>query len=406
MRGAGAGAEVVVIGGGVMGLFVAHHLAEVGAGRVVVLEKSYVGAGSSGKSGAILRQHYSHETTVLMSRESLGFYRSYRERTGRDVGFTLRPMIVLCHERDRGALEGNVRLQKRLGVAVEILDARELRDLEPRAVFGDDVIGAVETEAGFVDPGKMLAALARGLRDSRGGGGGGGGGVDLREGVRVTDILLDGNQAVRGVRTDTGETIATRAVVNAGGPWAKILCARLGLDPPLSAIRPQQAYFVPPADHGPERFIFGDVLTGLYWKPEPAGWTRVGHLAYAHYQPVADPDHYDEGVSNEFLEDCRARISQRLPAYRRAVCWGGCGALYTVTPDAHALIGPIGGIEGFLLVSGFSGHGFKMGPAVGRGVAAMIAGGDSGAFDAEFFATDRFERGRPVSSSYEYGILG
>ncbi len=85
---------------------------------------------------------------------------------------------------------------------------------------------------------------------------------------------------------------------------------------------------------------------------------------------------------------------------------GVCGALYTVTPDAHALIGEVPGIDGFYLVSGFSGHGFKMGPAVGRGVAALVAGGDPGVFDPAFFAVDRFEKGRPVQSAYEYGILG
>jgi glycine/D-amino acid oxidase-like deaminating enzyme len=111
-------------------------------------------------------------------------------------------------------------------------------------------------------------------------------------------------------------------------------------------------------------------------------------------------------VSGAFIARCRRGLSSRLPAYRNSPSWGGGGALYTVTPDAHPLIGAVPGVDGLWLVSGFSGHGFKMGPAVGRGVAALIAGGDPDPFDPAFFAVDRFARGAPVATRYAYGILG
>jgi sarcosine oxidase subunit beta len=389
-------ADVIVIGGGVMGLFAAYHLAEQGAGRIVLLEKRRLGAGSSGKSGAILRQHYSHETTVRMSRESLMFYRGFAERHGRDIGFRQTGMLFTCHVDDRAALDGNVELQRGLGVDVDILDQGQLTDLEPRARFGPEALGAFERESGFVDPAATLAAVADLAADR---------GVDVREGAEVADVLVE-NGAVRGVRLADGTTIASDVVVNAGGPWAGILCGRLGVDVPLTAIRPEQAFFKPPEDLGPEKIVCGDLLTGLYWKPENAGWTRIGKMAYDGDAVVDDPDDYDEGVSDAFITECRTRIVDRLPHYADAVSWGGCAALYTVTPDAHALIGPVEEIPGLYLVSGFSGHGFKMGPAVGRGIAAMITGGDGGPFDADFFAVDRFAKGRCVSTSYEYGILG
>jgi glycine/D-amino acid oxidase-like deaminating enzyme len=389
-------ADAVVIGGGVMGLCCAEQLRAHGVERVVLLEKRFIGAGSSGKSGAILRQHYSHETTIRMSRESLLFYRSFQERTGRDIHFRQTPMVFLCHAKDRAALEANVTLQKSLDVETEILDARGLRELEPRGTFEDQVLAAVESEAGFVDPGPTLDALASLCREA---------GVEVRQGTAVADVLVDGGR-VTGVRTGDGGTISSRVVINAGGPWAGILCRRLGLEAPLTAIRPEQAYLMPPADYGAEPFIYGDLLTGLYWKPETAGWTRVGKMAYDGDEEVPDPDNYDEGVSRAFIEFCRKRLGRRLPAYRDAVSWGGCGALYTVTPDAHALIGAAPGLEGFYLVSGFSGHGFKMGPAVGHGVAGLVTGGDTGPFDPEFFAVDRFARQQAVKTSYEYGILG
>lgn len=393
---AAATADAVIIGGGVMGLCVALHLAEQGVRRVVLLEKRCIGAGSSGKSGAILRQHYSHETTIRMSRESLRFYASFDEAHGRDIGFRRTPMLFVCHERDRTALEANVDLQRSFGVETSTVDAAGLRALEPRAAFEDDSIAAVEPEAGYVDPARTLDALQSVCRER---------GVDVREGARVDDVVVNGDR-VTGVRTGDGSAIDSGVVINAGGPWAGLLCRRLGLDLPLKAIRPEQAYLAPPVSYGAERYIFGDLLTGLYWKPEPAGWTRVGKLSYEGDRDVPDPDSYDEGVSREFIEFCRTRLARRVPAYRDAVSWGGCGALYTVTPDAHALIGEVPGIGGFYIVSGFSGHGFKMGPAVGAGVAALVTGGTTGAFDPAFFAVDRFEKGNAVKSAYEYGILG
>jgi glycine/D-amino acid oxidase-like deaminating enzyme len=276
------------------------------------------------------------------------------------------------------------------------VDAAGLRELEPRAVFDDDTVAAFEPEAGFVDPGRTLAALMAVCRDR---------GVEVREGVRVDDIVVTGDR-VTGVRTGDGASIDTAVVINAGGPWAGLLCRRLGLDLPLKVIRPQQAYLVPPESYGGERYIFGDLLTGLYWKPEPSGWTRVGKLSYEGDLEVPDPDNYDEGVSCAFIDFCRTQLARRVPAYASAISWGGCGALYTVTPDAHALIGEVPGIRGFFVVSGFSGHGFKMGPAVGAGVAALVTGGEAGAFDPAFFAVDRFEKGNEIKSAYEYGILG
>lgn len=392
-----AAADAVIIGGGIMGLFCAHELAQQRLGRVILLEKRFCGAGSSGKSGAILRQHYSHRTTILMARESLAFYRTLKERTGRDIGFRPAPMVLLCHERERASIESNVSLQRSFGVAVEMLDARQLRELEPRGEFGEEVVGAVESESGFVDPGRTIDALASLCRDDH---------VDLREGVRVTDVLLDESHRARGVQTDDGQTIESPVVINAGGPWAGILCKRLGLQMPLKVIRPQQAYFVLPGGHGSEHFIFADLLTGFYWKPEAAGWTRVGRMSYEDDEEVSDPDNYDEGVSGSFVDSCRRGIASRLPAYHHAVSWGGCGALYTVTPDAHALIGEVPGIAGFYVVSGFSGHGFKMGPAVGKGVASMITGCDPGGFDREFFDVDRFAAQQAITTSYRFGILG
>ena len=389
-------ADVVIVGGGIMGASIALHLAEQQAGEVVLLEKRHLAAGSSGKSGAILRQHYSRETTIRMARTSLHFYAAFEERFGRDIGFVRPGMMFLANESARTSLERNVRLQQSVGVDTELVEADDLRELEPRGQFADDALGAWEPEAAYVNPVRTVYALAAAARAR---------GAQLRTDTRVTELLSEHGR-MRGVRTASGERIDAPVVINAGGPWAAQLLQSLDLDYPLQAIRPEQAYLEPPGDFGAPTAIYADLVTDVYWKPEPAGWTRIGKMSYEGDDEVPDPDHYDVGVDQVFIDFARGAITERLPAFERAVSWGGCGALYTVTPDAHPLIGPVPEVEGLYLVSGFSGHGFKLAPAVGAGVAALITGAAPDPFDPDLFAVDRLRQDRPVTVPYAYGILG
>ena len=388
--------DVVVIGGGVMGLAIAAQLRSQGAGSVVLLERSFLGAGESGKSGAILRQHYSHVQTIRMARSSLAEFAGFQERTGRDIGFRRTGMLFLVPAADRESLAANVALQKAEGVQVELLDAEGLRGLEPRGRF-EDVGAAWEPEAAHVDPVRTVGAF--GAEATRLG-------VDVQIGCEVVGIVVEeeaGARRVSGVETSAGR-IATRSIVAATGPWSSRLLQAIGIEMPLEVVRPQQAFLRPPVDFGDDHPIIADLPNEVYFKPE-GGATRVGQIAYDHDDRV-DPDDYDEGVASEFVHDARARVAKRLPAYGRAVLWGGGSGLYTITPDAHAVIGPLPGLEGFVLVTGFSGHGFKLSPAVGRGVAEFVLNGSTRALDLDFFDPDRFRRRQHLSSGYRYKILG
>ena len=388
--------DILIIGGGVMGTSTALHLAEQGAGEVLLLEKSALGAGSSGKSGAILRQHYSHKVSVRMARESLHFYRDFRERYGRDIGFAQPGMYFIAEEAQREALERNVELQRSLGVETDILDAAALRDAEPDARFDDDALGAWEPEAAYVNPVKTVHGLAAAAREV---------GATIRTGTGVAEVLEEGD-TVRGARTEAGTTIGADVVVNTAGPWAGRLLERMGLDYPLRAVRPEQAFFEPPGDVEERPTMYADLLNGVYWKPEQSDWVRVGKLAYEDDETVPDPDHYDEGVSDDFVAFARSALADRLPAFERAVSWGGCGALYTVTPDGHPLVGSVPEVDGLYLASGFSGHGFKLAPTIGRGLAGLITDTGPGPFDPDFLAVDRLRHDRPVTVPYAYSILG
>ena len=394
----GQSCDAVVIGGGVMGLCTAIELRRLGTGRVMLLERRFLGAGESGKSGAILRQHYSHPTTIRMARASLHEFAGFAERTGHDIGFTRLGMLFVVPAADRESLEANVRLQQAEGVQTAVLDTAALRELEPRARF-EDVIGAWEPEAAYVDPVRTVAAFgAEAVRL----------GVDVRLGTEVRGIVTaegSGAQRVLGVETSAGR-IETRQVVAATGPWSQRLLVPLGIRMPLEVVRPQQAFLRPPGDFSPAHPIVADLPHEVYYKPEGGGATRVGSISYDADERVPDPDRYDESVTAEFLRDARDRVARRLPAYEQAILWGGGSALYTVTPDAHPVIGPVAGLEGFVLVTGFSGHGFKLSPIVGRGVAELVVHGRTSSFDLAFFDPQRFGRATGHSTSYRYKILG
>lgn len=388
--------DMVVVGGGVMGASIALHLAQAGVERVLLIEKSYPGAGSSGKSGAILRQHYSHKVTIGMARESLQWFASFRERHGIDIGFRQLGMVFICPESDLSSLERNVELQRSMGVEASVIGPDELRDLEPSGSFSPTDRAAFEPEAATVNPVKTVYALIDLASQA---------GAEIAIGQAVVAFEREGDR-ISGVRLASGEVIESRIVINAAGPWSGGLMAQAGVEVPLTAVRPEQAFFEPPPGCGEKHLVYGDLVNGLYWKPESAGWLRIGNLDSEGDAEVPDPDNYDEGVSGEFIESCRARIGRRLPHYFNTPSWGGCGALYTMTPDSHPLVGPVPQVEGLWLVSGFSGHGFKLAPAVGLGLASALTGSPGGTFETEFFSVDRFRTGNPITVRYGYGILG
>ena len=381
-----------------MGLCTAIELRRLGAGRVALLERRFLGAGESGKSGAILRQHYSHAVTIRMARASLHEFANFHERTGHDIGFTRIGMLFVVPAGERAALETNVRLQQAEGVLTGVLDAEALRELEPRARFAD-VVGAWEPEAAYVDPVRTVAAFgAEAVRL----------GVDMLLGTEVLGIVTageGGQHRVLGVETNRGR-IDTPSVVAATGPWSQRLLVPLGLAVPLEVVRPQQAFLRPPGDFAPAHPIVADLPHEVYYKPEAGGATRVGSISYDADDRVQDPDRYDESVSSDFLQDARTRVARRFPDYERAVLWGGGSALYTVTPDGQPVIGSPPGLEGFVLVTGFSGHGFKLSPIVGKGVAELVVHGETQSFDLAFFDPERFGRAEGVTTSYRYKILG
>src|SRR5438132_12703322 len=141
--------DIVIVGGGVMGVSIAHALARRRAGRIVVLEKAFLGAGSSGKSGAIIRQHYSNRLTASMAQKSLRVFEHFADAVGGPPVFTHTGMIVVVKKRDRAGLEANVAMQRELGIDVRLVSPEELTDVDRNALLAEDELAAYEAEAGY-----------------------------------------------------------------------------------------------------------------------------------------------------------------------------------------------------------------------------------------------------------------
>jgi glycine/D-amino acid oxidase-like deaminating enzyme len=344
-----------------------------GGRGVLLIERKHLGAGSSGRSGAILRQHYRDAEVAAMARDSLREYAGFEAATGLPLGFRRTGVLTLAGPAQPEWLQRireNVVMLLGLGIDTELVDAARMRAARAGRVVHDSSVWRVEPGGGFVDPNRTLTCSRR-ARDL---------GADLRTGVELLELRV-ANGRVSGARTSAGEVEAEQVVVVAG-PWTRALFARMGLDFPLKVVRPENHWLgVPEMEAEPTvrgargvHPVLIDLELGCYARCEPANArTRVGRVDYDDDRVVADPDALDEVVSDELVRWSRATLARRIRP-TPAVPTRARRPRGTLTPDAQALIGPVSGVAGLFIVSGFSGHGFKLGPSVGEGVAQMLFG--------------------------------
>jgi sarcosine oxidase subunit beta len=387
--------DILIVGGGVMGVSIAHALARRRVGRVVVLEKSYLGAGSSGKSGAIVRQHYSNRLTASMAQQSLRVFDHFEDMVGGPPVFTHTGMILVVNQRDRAGLEANVAMQRDLGINVRLVSAHELIEIDPDARLSEDEVAAHEAEAGYVEAVQVVASYAEAA---------GRNGADIRQGVEVRGIVVERNRIV-GVDTNEGR-YHCKTVVLATGPWAARLAKEMGFRLPVQACRTQVALFRRPTDCFRRSPVYGDFVQGLYFKPTHGEMIHAGSIAGEEAQNPVDPDNYDEAADGDWLPQVRQRLSRRYPAMHRGYGRGGYGALYAITPDWHPILDRCPGLEGAYCAVGFSGHGFKMSPIVGQLMAELIVDGQAAALDITPLRLGRFEQNDLVKTPYAYGVMG
>lgn len=375
--------DFLIIGGGIAGVSLAWHLAKRRAGRVTLLEKSVIAAGASGKTGALLRRHYSNRPEAILAQAGWETYAHWPDIVGGDPVHSPSGLVVTIpagpgYEQNSERLHRNIALQNEVGIPSRAITAAELRELEPQAeVEAGGLIAAYEPDSGAVDAIAATHGMARAARAA---------GAAIHEGCPVLEILTAGDR-VAGVRTPDG-VITAGAVICVAGPWSPRLLATAGVALPVTALRVQVVILQRPLGFEPAHHAYIDTVAGLFCRPWGPGRTLVGISGGDQHQSV-EPDTYDPHLDPAYPPRAIAALTRRFPLMAGAVALHGHAGLYDMSPDAHPILGPAGP-DGLFVMAGFSGAGFKKAPAAAQALAELLLDGRSALVDLHPFRLDRF----------------
>jgi len=378
-------ADILIIGGGVMGASIAYHLASRGIKNLVLLEKEELfGQGSTGRCAGGVRYQFGTEVNIKLSLASLPMLDRFKEEIGQEIDYRqCGYLFVLTNEKDVKTFKHNVNLQHNLGIKAEWLSGDEIRKRLPLMNFDDALAGTFHQKDGLVDPNSVVMGYINAAHKM---------GVNTYNNAEVMGIHVNKGK-VEGVETTRG-AIKTRMVVNAAGAWAGQIGKMAGVQIPIIPIR-RQMFTTNPLSDVPKDFPFViDFAKSLYFHREGEG-LLIG---------MSNPNEtagYDQSVDEEWeLANLEAAM-ERMPLLQNANRASHLAGLYEVTPDAHPIYGKTD-VEGFLVCAGFSGHGFMHGPVSGKLMSELILDGTSSTVDVSVLDLKRFEEGRLIK---EYNVV-
>ena len=387
-------AEVVVVGGGLEGCAAAWALARRGVTDVVVAERGTVGSGMTGKSSGIVRCHYGVSSLAAMAAVGLEVFENAEDLFGADIGFRQTGYVVGVADANVDALRKSLAAQRSVGVDTEEIDHAEVArlwpyaDLTPFAAFG------WEPRGGYGDAYQTAQAFSASARAA---------GARVRQGTPVAGLLLDGDR-VTGVRLADGSEISAGTVVVATGVWTRPLLAPYGIDMPIRVVREQIVLIDPGIESAAvSRLpVFSDLVSLQYVRPEVGGEILFGNSDLAHTED-ADPDSYLNRATEAFVDVTVDKVGTRFPGFPDAAISSSYAGCYDVTPDWNPVISP-GPLDGLVIAAGFSGHGFKIAPAVGQLVADLVIDGHSSdpRIPESDFRFSRFADGELLTTPYPY----
>ena len=382
-------ADVVIIGGGVMGASTAYHLAVRGCTNVVLLEARTLAAVGTGHSGSIVRQHYSQDVTTLLALRSVEMFENFEELTGRSGVFHQTGWLKLGPPDVVGAMDDNSSRHRELGVDVEEVPLEDLPNYVPG--INTDGLGAAlfEPRSGYADPVATTQGFASRAQQL---------GVAIHEGTPATGVTIAGDR-VTGVETSAGR-ISAPVVVNATGPWSGVVASWAGIEIPITVTREQDILLRCEDAAVMPKMAVSNGVDCIYWRPAGDGLLLAGD-GYPKDIETADPDNYNTDADDSFKAGMMERLGHRLPTLTaRSEIVRSYASLYDVSPDWHPIIGNDPAVGGFVHCEGFSGHGFKLGPAVGKVVAETILDGRASTVDISPFRLERFAEGALLAGSY------
>jgi glycine/D-amino acid oxidase-like deaminating enzyme len=381
-------ADIVILGAGVMGASVAFHLAKRHAGKIMVIDKSHVAQGGSGRSSALVRMHYSYPPEVQLALLSLRIFENWRHVVGQEGDFRKTGFVRIVHPGETERLKQNVEMQRRLGVNVKLIDRAELKDLEPDWAVDEAELAAYEPDSGYGDGAGVANDFLTRAREL---------GVTYQSKTQALEFLVEGGR-VRGVSTDHGD-IAAPVVISATGPWTRPLFQRVGIDLPIETEYHQVAILknAPGMKGGGCACI--DSVSATYFRSDGQDKFLIGDF---YGQRGADPDNFPQRASDDGLEEIIERASRRVPKLENAEVMRGVTGVYDITPDSRPLLGEVSGVAGLHVCAGFSGMGFKISPAIGLVMSELLLDGRGKTVDISSFCPGRFAAGKPIKAEFEY----
>ena len=375
-------ADVLIIGGGIVGSSIAWHLTEAGCRNVLIVEReTHQGKGSTGKSMGGVRAQFATAVNIQMSLYSIPFYATFEQRLGLPSDY--RPqgyLFVATKPTHLDYLQTNQTLQKSLGLKeVRMLTREEIVDMVPQLRADDVLGGSFCSTDGFVDPYSVMVGFTTRACEQ---------GATLWRSTEVTAIARDSDGRISGAETTRG-LVSTRTVVNAAGPWAAevaaLACVELPVEPLRRMLVPTEPF--DSVSHAIPMVI--DMTNGFHFRPESLGFLLAWN------DPEETPG-YKTGFEPSFIEKVLIRAADRVPCFENLAvnpkrAWAG---LYEMTPDHHAILGPVPGVPGFFCANGFSGHGVMHAPSTGKIVSDLILHGATSIVDnVQVLSPDRFAKG-------------
>lgn len=388
--------DVIVIGGGVIGASVAFQLTRLGCRRVLLLERGELAGGATAQSSGIVRTHYSVPINVEVARASLRMFESFSallDDDEADSGLVRSGYLIVAPPGElSAAVRSSITMQRSLGVEADILDKAQALALHPWLELGDiDAIG-FEAEAGFADPYLVTTSFARAARRN---------GATIRTNVAVTGLLRDGNRII-GVQTATGD-IQAGMVLSAVNVWSRIAASWAGISIPLGITAHHVYTLAAAAPYTPDLPVLKDLASAAKLYMRASGGNLL--VGGGHEGTETDnPDLPEVEADMDALVDEAAQVAARMPAFaegRLVRSWSG---LYDTTPDWNPVLGPVPGLEGMQVAFGFSGHGFKMSPMLGRMLAQSLLGLTPD-LPVHPYRLTRYAEGEPLTGSYGTGAV-
>jgi sarcosine oxidase subunit beta len=379
-------ADVVVIGGGVMGASTVYHLAARGCTDVVLLEKeTFFGQGATGRCAGGIRYQFSTAINIRLSQLSLPMLDRFEHELGQPIDLKWVGYLMLASTAENEAtFRENIALQNSLGVNSRWLSAEEAAAMIP-LVNCEGIIGAAwNADDGLADPNSVVQGYVTGARRL---------GVKTLNDVDVTGIRV-ANGRVRGVSTPAG-SIATEHVVNATGPWASLIGSMVDVDIPVEPLRRQIVVTTPIPELPPDFPFVIDFAQSLYFHQEGAG------ILTGMSNPYETPG-FSQAVDSRWELVHLEAAMNRMPILEDAGILSRWAGLYEVTPDAHPILGRVPQVENFYCITGFSGHGFMHGPICGLLLAEEILDGRARTLDVSSLSIERFEGGHGL---VEYNVV-